>query len=208
MSTEDPIRRCPPTRAQTSLANRERLLAAARSAFAKRGYAAASMDELTAAAGLTRGALYHGFGDKKGLLAAVIERIDSETAAKLAHARENAPDAWTGLVAEGVAYIRMALDPEFQRIMLLDGPAVLGDPSQWPGEQACLEVTIRTLTGLREADVIRPVDVEAAARLVNGAALTAALWVAAADRPAAVLDRAIDAFTMLVEGLLTRERRA
>jgi len=59
-------------RAETMAENREKLVRAARQAFAARGYAAASMDELTASAGLTRGALYHNFGDKKGLLWAVV----------------------------------------------------------------------------------------------------------------------------------------
>ena len=53
---------------------RAKLVAAARQAFGSIGYAAASMDDFTAEAGLTRGALYHHFGDKKGLLQAVIAR--------------------------------------------------------------------------------------------------------------------------------------
>lgn len=203
MSIVEPPRRAT-KRAETALANRDKLIAAARTAFAERGYAAASMDELTAAAGLTRGALYHGFGDKKGLLAAVVAQIDAETATKLKLARESARDAWGGLLEEGMTYIAMALDPEFQRIMLLDGPAVLGNPSTWPGEQACLEVTIRTMRALRDDGIIQAVDVEAAARLFNGAALTAALWVAASDTPADVLDRAVGAFRTMAEGLLAR----
>lgn len=162
------------------------------------------MDELTADAGLTRGALYHAFGDKKGLLAAVIAQLDGEMADRLREVREAAGDTWSGLIAEGSAYIRAALDPEVQRIMLLDGPAVLGDPSSWPGEQACLAVTIQTLRLLRDEGVLGPVDVEAAARLLNGAALTAALWVAASANPAEVLDRALDAFKAMAEGLLKR----
>src|SRR5574344_355703 len=59
-------------------ATRAKLIAAARSAFAQHGYAQASMDELTAQAGLTRGALYHHFGGKPGLLAAVFAQIDAE----------------------------------------------------------------------------------------------------------------------------------
>lgn len=192
------------SRVESAATNRVRLIAAARTAFAEQGYAAASMDELTASVGLTRGALYHGFGDKKGLLAAVIEQLDGEMSATLAAGREAAADPWSGLVEEGIAYIRMALDPEVQRIMLLDGPAVLGDPSTWPGEQACLQVTIASMTELRESGVLRPVDVEAAARLFNGAALQAALWVAAADRPHEVLERAVSAFRAMAEGLLAK----
>ena len=55
-------------RAETAQENREKMIQAARKAFAEKGYAAASMDELTASVGLTRGALYHNFNDKKGLL--------------------------------------------------------------------------------------------------------------------------------------------
>ena len=183
---------------------RERLLAAARQAFARQGYAAASMDELTAAAGMTRGALYHNFGDKKGLLWAVVAQIDAEMAARLRTVREAAPTLWDGLLDEGTAYIEMATEPEIQRIMLLDGPAVLGNPSQWPGESACLEITMRTIQALIEQGVVQPVDVEAAGRLLNGAALSAALWVAAAEEPEGVRVKAVEAFRRLATGLLPK----
>ena len=90
------------------------------------------MDDFTAAAGLTRGALYHHFGDKKGLLEAVIAEIDAEMTERLRAVSAKAPNRWQGFVDECTAYIEMALEPEIQRIMLRDGPAVLGDPSQWP----------------------------------------------------------------------------
>lgn len=189
-------------RADATAGTRDKLVRAAREAFATRGYAAASMDELTAAAGLTRGALYHAFGDKKGLLWAVIAQIDSEMAERLRTVREQAPSLWQGLLNEGVAYIRMATEPEIQRIMLLDGPAVLGDPSRWPGENACLRITMQTIQSLVDEGVVAPVDVEAAGRLLNGAALSAALWVAAADNPPDVLGKAIGAFQQLATGLL------
>lgn len=67
-------------RAETMEENRAKLISAARTAFAEKGFAAASMDELTASVGLTRGALYHNFGDKKGLLAAVVAQVDGEMA--------------------------------------------------------------------------------------------------------------------------------
>lgn len=189
-------------RAAAMAENRSKLIRAARKAFATQGYADASMDELTASVSLTRGALYHNFEDKKGLLWAVVEQIDGEMAERLRAIREQAPTLWQGLLAEGSAYIEMALDPEIQRIMLLDGPAVLGDPSKWPGENACLDITMRTIRSLIDEKVVKPVDVEAAGRLLNGAALSAALWVAAADDPKAVLSKAVDAFRQLASGLL------
>jgi AcrR family transcriptional regulator len=182
--------------------NREKLLKAARKAFAEHGYAAASMDNLTAEAGLTRGALYHNFGDKRGLLAAVVEQIDFEMAEYAKEAGLKADTAWQGLLAEGAAYIEKALDQEVQRIVLLDGPAVLGDPSQWPSQNSCLQSTKNTIEKLIADGTLKPVDVEAAAMLINGAALNAALWIATSSNPKEMLPKALDAFNTMVSGFL------
>jgi AcrR family transcriptional regulator len=184
--------------------NRVKLIAAARKAFADKGYSAASMDDLTADVGLTRGALYHNFGDKRGLLAAVVDQIDSEMALRAQQIGAGAGDDWQCLLAEGVAYIEMALDPEVQRIVLRDGPAVLGDPSQWPSQSSCLQATLRTVERLISQGILKPVDAEAAARLLSGAALNAALWIAASDDPQDVLPKAVEAFQSLATGLLVR----
>lgn len=182
--------------------NRLKLIEAGLKAFASQGYAAASMDELTATVGLTRGALYHNFGDKKGLLAAVVHQVDSAMAQKAREIGARKSDPWDALLAEGAAYVEMALDSEVQRIVLLDGPAVLGDPSKWPSQDSCLQSTKRTVERLITDGRMRPVDPEAAARLLNGAALNAALWVAASDDPAKTLPRVIEAFNAMAAGLL------
>jgi AcrR family transcriptional regulator len=184
--------------------NREKLIAAARKAFAEQGYAAASMDHLTAEAGLTRGALYHNFGDKRGLLAAVVDQIDSEMADYAHSVGAKAADIWSGLLAEGAAYIEKALDPEVQRIVLLDGPAVLGDPSQWPSQNRCLQATRTKLEQLIDQGIVKAVDPEAAAMLLNGAALNAALWLASSTDPQAMLPKTLEAFNMLASGFLAK----
>lgn len=185
--------------------NRAKLITAARRAFGSKGFAASSMDELTANAGLTRGALYHNFGDKKGLLGAVVAEIDGEMAARAHQAATAAESDWEGLLAEGEAYIAMALDPEVRRIVLLDGPAFLGDPSRWPSQNACEQVTKQTFARLISEGIVKPVDIDAAARLLSGAALNAALWVAASDEPQSILPKAIDAFRLMATGFLARE---
>ena len=190
------------TRAQMVEETRGKLIAAGRKAFATKGYAASSMDDFTAEAGLTRGALYHNFGDKKGLLQAVIDQIDAEMLVRQRAAQAKGKTPWEGFINEGIAYIEMALEPEIQRIMLLDGPAVLGDPSQWPNQTACLRTSTETIEALIADGIVKPVDAEAAARLINGAALNAALWIAAADDPHAVLQKVVDAFKHLAGGLL------
>lgn len=190
------------TRAEMMQETRGKLLASARKAFAAQGFAATSMDELTAEAGLTRGALYHNFGDKKGLLAAVVDQIDGEMSARAQAAGAGQGSVWAQLLAEGDAYIEMALDPEVQRIVLRDGPAVLGDPAQWPSQNRCLEATRKAVAALQAEGRLAPVDPEAAARLLNGAALNAALWVAGCADPAATLPKAQAAFRLLARGLL------
>jgi AcrR family transcriptional regulator len=191
-------------RAETFEQTRQKLLAAGRKAFARYGYHAASMDELTADVGLTRGALYHHFGSKRGLMEAVVEQIDTEMASRLRDALKHSTDRRQALLDEGVAYIKLALEPEFQRIVLRDGPAVLGAPMHWPSQNACLAGTIERIQHLVDAGEIAPVDAEAAARLLDGAVLDAAMWIAASDDPSAVAQRAIDAFIRLASGLIAR----
>lgn len=188
-------------RAEMMEENRNKLIAAARKAFAEKGFAAASMDDLTASVGLTRGALYHNFGDKRGLLAAVVAQVDSEMAQRAKEIASTAEAGWDRLLAEGIAYIKMALDAEVQRIVLLDGPAFLGDPSGWPSQNACFDATRSAVAELIARGVLRPVEADAAARLLNGAALNAALWVAAAQEPEIKLPKAIEVFVLMAEGL-------
>nr|WP_272213519.1 TetR/AcrR family transcriptional regulator [Marinicella sp. W31]MDC2879477.1 TetR/AcrR family transcriptional regulator [Marinicella sp. W31] len=192
-------------RAEKMEANRARLVAAARRAFAEKGHAAASMDDLTAEAGLTRGALYHNFGDKRGLLAAVVHQIDTEMATEARKQAAKAENQWDAMLVEGIAYIEMSLKPEVQRIVLLDGPAFLGDPSQWPSQNACLEETKSAVERLIAEGIVKPVNPEAAARLLAGAALNAALWIAAHQTPEWALPKAIEAFSALATGLLAEQ---
>lgn len=186
---------------------RARLLAAARHAFGTVGYAEASMDDFTAAAGLTRGALYHHFGDKKGLFEAVIAQIDTEMNERLCAISGKAASRWQGFVDESVTYIEMALEPEIQRIVLRDGPAVLGDPALWPNANACISSMTRSLTLLRDQGVVKDIDPEAAARLVSGASTIAAQWIANAADPEATSKKAVEAFNALLEGLLVKDTR-
>lgn len=96
-------------RAEMIEETRAKLIDAARRAFADNGYAGASMDDLTASAGLTRGALYHHFGDKKGLLAAVVQQIDDEMNLRLGAILAAGEDLWSGFRAYNRAYLEMAL---------------------------------------------------------------------------------------------------
>ncbi|KRI81881.1 TetR family transcriptional regulator [Acinetobacter pittii] len=189
-------------REQKMAETRKKLIEVARRAFAEYGYADTSMDKLTAEAGLTRGALYHHFGDKRGLFAAVVDQIDSQMAEYAQQHLEQPDDLWEGLLLEGQTYIQNALNPEFQRIVLRDGPAVLGDPAHWPSQNRCLQSTRKCVERLLTAEQIKIVDSEAAAVLLNGAAMNAALWVASSEYPEQVLPEALNAFKIFASGFL------
>ncbi len=180
---------------------RAKLVAAARHAFGTIGYAQSSMDDFTAEAGLTRGALYHHFGDKKGLLQAVIGEIDAEMTERLHQVSSVSPTRWQGFVDECSTYIQMALEPEIQRIMFRDGPAVLGDISQWPTTNGCIAALKQSLRELKQDGVIIDVDEEVTARLINGASSHAALWIANSDDPQETSQRAVAGFRTLLEAL-------
>ena len=181
---------------------RAKLIAAARHAFGTVGYAEASMDDFTASAGLTRGALYHHFGDKKGLLQAVIAEIDGEMAVRVNEVASKAPTRWQHFVDECTTYIEMALEPEIQRIMFRDGPAVLGDPAQCPNASACTASMTDHLTALQEEGVVvADIDPETTSRLINGASSQAAQRIANSKDPEATSKKAIAAFKQLLEGL-------
>jgi AcrR family transcriptional regulator len=187
---------------------RAKLVTAARKAFGTVGYADASMDDFTAEAGLTRGALYHHFGDKKGLLQAVIAEIDAEMSARMNAATRQAPSRWQGFVDECVTYIEMALDPEIQRIILRDGPAVLGDPSQWPSQTACIRNMTATLEKLIEERTVRAIDPRATAHILNGTMLYASLLIANAEDQRKASQEAVRAMTAMLDGLLAKSEAA
>lgn len=189
-------------RADMIVETRGKLIKAAREAFAEKGYADSSMDELTAEAGLTRGALYHHFGGKKGLLEAVIAQIDGEMIERLSVIINEANSTWEGFIDESIAYIEMALEPEFQRIVLLDGPAVLGDPAGWSSQNACMQSTQRSIQKLIDEGTVHAVDAEAMSRLIMGALLGASLWIANADDPQSASRKAVESFVTLASGLL------
>jgi AcrR family transcriptional regulator len=192
------------TRAESMAETRAKLMHAARAMFSSRGYSESPMEEIVAAAGVTRGALYHQFGGKPGLLEAVIEQIDEEMDARRSEMSQHAESSWDAFVSSIVTYVMMAAEPEVQRIVLLDGPAVLGDPSQWRIHRSCIRNTLKQLEALAEAGVLSTnnFDPEATANIISSAALGASIWVANSDDPQSASQRVAASFPALLNGLL------
>ena len=183
------------------------LVAAARRSFASVGYANTSMDALCAEAGLTRGALYHHFGGKDGLLEAVVRQIDGEMGGRMDSACAHHSDPYRAFKACCLAYLDLALDPEIQQIVLRDAPAVLGQRLREIDADGSIGPLMQALEPLMAQGVIEATDAEALARLINGAMIDAALWIAASDDPAAASSRTAAALGLLLDGLLRRPAR-
>lgn len=182
---------------------RATLLATARKVFSERGYAETSMDDLTAQAGLTRGALYHHFGDKKGLLAAVVEQIDAEMDARLQAISDTVGDTWEGFSQRCQAYLEMALEPEIQRIVLRDARAVLGGASP-EAQRHCVESMQSLINKLIQQGVVAEADPQALASLVYGSLAEAAFWIANGDDGDTRVQRSSAALELLLRGLLVK----
>ncbi|MEB4613527.1 TetR/AcrR family transcriptional regulator [Leucobacter sp. M11] len=169
------------SRAQMIDETRAKLLRAARAAFAASGYAETSMDELTASVGLTRGALYHHFGGKSGLLAAVADAIDADIDAELDRVASAADGPAEALAARAEAFVLLTLEPEAQRILFRDAPAVLG-PRVSARDSACVQALAELIGAGQAAGSLRPEGSPGAlAVLVDGALNAASAWVAAAE---------------------------
>ena len=166
--------------------NRERsdttraaILDAARGLFVTRGYADTSTPDIVAAAGLTRGALYHHFEDKKALFRAVAEREAISVATSIEQATSRDLSAREALKVGARAYFDAMREPGRIRLLLLDGPAVLGKREMMAIDAANAQRTLEE--GIAEAMAPETVSADrlsAMASLLSAAFDRAALDIA------------------------------
>ncbi|MBC7302776.1 MAG: TetR/AcrR family transcriptional regulator [Nocardia sp.] len=177
------------------------LLHETRALFAAKGYATVGLSEIVTAAGVTKGALYHHFDSKTDLFRAVLAEVQEEIGAHVAAAADAEPDPWTQLSAGCAAFLRACADPLIQRILLIDGPAVLG----WHEWRAMDDAHSarhlhEALQSLVDAGVLAPQPIAPLTRLLSGAMNEAALWLATTTDPDA-LTSTIAALDRLLDGL-------
>jgi AcrR family transcriptional regulator len=168
-----------------SEATRQRLVTAARALFGARGYAGVGTEEIVRAAGVTRGALYHQFRDKADLFAAVAEEVEAEIAERIAAGAAEAAAGPVGALRAGAQlFLDACAEPEVERIILLDAPAVLGWEA-WrdlAGRYGLGLIQI-ALQSAMDAGAIVPVPVVPLAHVLIGALDECALYVARAEDP-------------------------
>ena len=183
-------------------ATRRALLAAARERFAADGYAAVGLLEIVGAAGVTKGALYHQFASKADLFRAVLEDVQAEVADAVVTAAAARRTGWTQLLAGCEAFLTASTAPGIQRIMVVDGPAVLGWAAWRALDEAHSARHLRqALQALIDDGTFDKQPVEPLARLLSGAMNETALWLAGTGGDERDRRAAICALERLLRGL-------
>ena len=163
------------------------LLAAARALFAERGYAATPTEAIVARAGVTRGALHYHFKNKAGLFSAVYTEMEGELMQGIVQSMAaGAGDEWQRILLAIDTFLDLSTTPAFQRVLYVDGPAVLNSAVPNP---AGLSLIRQSLELLMTQGYIAAQPLEALARLWFGALVEGALYlVQAEDQPTAKAD--------------------
>lgn len=175
---------------EASEATAATILAIARRLYTEHGYAAVSLEQIAAEAGVTRGAVYHHYGNRLGLFTAVHTEVAASIEEAILRATGGTHDTWRSLELGSQAFLRASVADDARQIMLLDGPAVLGW-AQW--RQADAAHSARQLDDvlqqLADEGTIAVASVPAASALLSGAMNEAALWIAEAnDRETALAE--------------------
>jgi AcrR family transcriptional regulator len=178
------------------------LLDVARRLFAERGYTAAPTEEVVRQAGVTRGALYYHFRDKRALFQAVVEDLQQQILGQVQAAALAAPDPWQGLRAGLHAFLDACMERTVQRIVLIDAPSVLGWATYRELDARYGFGLLRTaLQGLMDAGLLERQPVDPLAHMLLGALSEAGMVIAEAEDTAAARAAVGASLDRLLRGL-------
>lgn len=192
------------TQEERSAATRDALIAAARKLWGLRGYTEVGTPEIAAAAGVTRGAMYHQFADKAALFRAVVEAVEQDVMARMAVvvAESGASTPTDAIRAAVDAWLEVSADPEVRQLILLDAPSVLG----WAefrdvAQRYSLGMTEQLLTEAIRAGELAEQPVRPLAHALIGALDEAAMVIATADDPDRARRETRQVLQRLVDGM-------
>ncbi|MBD1383035.1 TetR/AcrR family transcriptional regulator [Metabacillus arenae] len=182
-----------------------KLTKVARDYFTEQGYAHASMEVIVNKAGLTRGALYHHFGSKEGLFHAVLESVQQEIAEKVEAEAAKSDDLWEQLLLGCRAFVSAAVEPQNRRILLIDGPAVLGwETWRTMDQQNSMRLLKDQLEVMAQHGCLRPISINTLVHLLSGAMNEAALWIAPKPNQKQSLEEISEVLSLFMEGFRSR----
>jgi len=150
-----------------------------------RGFEPVSIDDIAAAVGIAKGGVYHHFSSKRAIFEMVLDRVQSELASQLntrleANKGPRTPDT---IATNILAYLKTASEPGLHRLILIDGPVVLGLKRWREIDDRHFFAAIHSGLVAIMGPAADPRHVDAAARLVAGAVMEAALATGASAKP-------------------------
>ena len=191
-----------PSKAEQADATRTALVAVARRLFTERGYAATSTNEIVERAGVTRGALYHHFSTKDELFRAVFEQLEDEVTKRVAEEALRGGDPLEQLRLGSRAYLDVCLDPAVQRVVLVEGPSVLGwETWQEIENRYGYGLVVAGVETAMAAGLVDAQPVEPLAHVLFGALTEAGMVVARAEDPRTARTEMDAAMDRLLDGL-------
>lgn len=195
-------------RSQHVEGTRRAVLDAARSLFGRKGYPQTSVDEIAAAARVTKGAVYHHFAGKEALFRAVHAEVEAEAQARALGAGDPQAPPVDQIVAKVNAYLDAALDEEIRRITLVDGPALLGLEPDVPADQQAAQAGLRSfiVTAIARGQ-IADLDPGVLIDLIGGLALLGGLLIARASDPDVARAAVGQALDVMLRGLAPGHER-
>jgi AcrR family transcriptional regulator len=178
------------------------LLEAAQELFAERGFAETTVDDVVARAGLAKGALYHHFRSKEEVFAAVVDAMQRSLATSVVAASLKGEGAIDRLKLGCRAFLRACLADPFRRVVIVDGPAVMGWEAWRELDQRYFGALLTgALAAAMDEGAIARQPVEPLAALLTGAITEAAMVCARSAEPKRELRRLGAAFDDLVDRL-------
>jgi AcrR family transcriptional regulator len=190
-------------RAAYSASTKRALVEAAEVLFTDHGYANASLDAIVAEAQVTKGALYHHFSGKQALFEAVFERVAAESSRSIQKAIKNKKDPWVKARSGLRAFLLVVQEPRYRRIVVQEGPSVLGyERYREQEERSTFATVVEILRAVLEAgqwDLDEDM-VQTFARIFFGAMSSAGESVAGSDDPTAAAERVEVAIGFIIAG--------
>jgi AcrR family transcriptional regulator len=156
------------------------------------------------AAGVTRGALYHHFAGKRDLLEAVYREVEADVTRRIGERlASGSADSPLAAMREGTAlFVEACMEPEVQRIVLLDAPAVLGwDRWREIAAEYGLGLIEASLAAAMEQGEIPRAPVAPMAHVLMGALDEAAMYVARAPDPDVAREEVLVVLASILDGL-------
>ena len=194
----------PSRRQQYSAATRAALIDQGEQLFTEYGYSATSLDAIVAGAEVTKGALYHHFSGKQALFEAVFERVEAAAAKAVADAVEGHDDPWEKALAGLRAFLSVVQQPTYRRIVILEGPAVLG----WTrfrehAERSTFTTVLEIVSSVLQANgpELDEEMVDTFSRIFFGAMSSAGEWVSTSQDPNAAAARVEAAIGFILNGM-------